>query len=80
MKVSIDGMRHSLTSETNSLGQTIIDLRGELHPGQWLELVENFNSVAQYVGTFNCIYADNMEDFNDLSEKLDVVFIDAENN
>jgi len=73
MKVSIDGLRSNATADVNKLCESIKDLIKDIPDYiDFDEVVEKFNQVANNVGIFNCVFSDDMEDFNDMSEKLKV--------
>ena len=79
-QVSIDGLRKQATHSVNRLALSIRDALEEIDDECILEeLIENFNQVASNVGIFNCLYDNDCEgDFNDLSGRLSVDFIDSE--
>lgn len=76
MKVSIDGLRRSATASMNVLAKTIESLINNLPENQAEELINDYNQAAQYVDIFNCVYSNNIEMFNDLSNEIEVKKLD----
>ncbi|NIT58405.1 MAG: hypothetical protein GWN00_19915 [Aliifodinibius sp.] len=72
MKISIDGMRRSATGSMNALADTISSLLDSLPDWQAEELKESFDEAARNVDIFNCVYRDDDELFNDISEEIEV--------
>ena len=72
MKANFDGMRKTATSDMNKLCSTLQEIveSGTLFDDQLVELIENFNSAAQSVAFFNCLYDDDVE--GDLSDLYDM--------
>ena len=81
MKVDFDGLRGNATSDLNRLSsllsEHVID-NSDIDEWDTEEIVNSFNSLAQSVGIFNCIYQEDIG-LNDLSDKLSVNFLDDGN-
>jgi len=72
MKVSMNGLRTSLTHDTNTLGALLTELLADKDSHIKDVIREAFNDVASTIGTLNCVYNKNDADFIDMSEKLTV--------
>ncbi len=72
MDVSIDGLRRSATGSMNNLADVIESICSQLSDSETEELIEAFDSAATSVDVFNCVYDNSIENFSDLSDKLEI--------
>jgi len=76
MKLSMDGLRRNSTHDfnefSNFLKSILDDIACDVDTDQLIEL---HDQVAQNLGTLNCVFDEENELFNDLSEKLEVNFL-----
>lgn len=73
MIISLDGMRHSLTQNTNELHEVLEMAFEDIEGLTDCDVIRStFNEVALYVGLLNCVFNDADDSFNNLSDKLDV--------
>ena len=75
IKVSGDGMRQNQTNDLNRLREAIVAILDELYNDDKQELIESFDQVACNQNSFNCIYIDDDENFNDISDHYEVELI-----
>ena len=68
MRVSMNGLRRSLTIDANKLGESIKNLT----PDSDYEVVKSFNSLAQDINILNCISDDIDETFSIMPETVKV--------
>lgn len=68
MNVNIDGLRTGLTQDLNRLGNLLEEAfaSGE---GVCEDILDAFDEAAQNANFLNCVYDNENESFNDLSEK-----------
>lgn len=79
MNVNLDGLRNQLTHSFNELSADLDDAisNGEVESFRQDDLIEKLNNVGQMVGVLNCVFDNDNDGFNDLSEKLTVSLIEA---
>lgn len=79
MNVNLDGLRSQLTQAFNELSVDLDDAisNGEVESFRQDDLIEKLNNVGQMVGVLNCVFDNDDDGFNDLSEKLTVSLIEA---
>lgn len=78
MKVSMNGLRRSLT---NSLNELNIELKELLeHKDHYIKerVSECFNDVVSEVGLLNCVFNEQDPDFVDMSENLSLLRLGEE--
>ncbi|WP_149983309.1 hypothetical protein [Pseudoalteromonas rhizosphaerae] len=75
IKVSGDGMRQNQTNDLNRLREAIVTILDELYSFDQQELIESFDQVACNQNSFNCMYSDDDENFNDISDQYEVELI-----
>lgn len=79
MNVNIDGLRRNATGSMNKLADVIESICEEMSGYKIDELKEAFDEAATHVDMFNCVYSDSMENFSDLSDKLDIRRLEPDN-
>lgn len=72
MDVNIDGLRRSATGDMNILANMIESICKVLPDAEAEELIEAFDNAATSVDMFNCVYDTSIENFSDMSEKLNI--------
>ncbi|MFK3873069.1 hypothetical protein [Pseudoalteromonas rhizosphaerae] len=75
IKVSGDGMRQNQTNDLNRLREAIVTILDELYNDDKQELIESFDQVACNQNSFNCMYSDDEENFNDIGDQYEVELI-----
>ena len=75
IKVSGDGMRANQTNDLNRLREAIVTILGELYNDDKQELIDSFDQVACNQNSFNCMYSDDDENFNDIRDQYEVELI-----
>lgn len=75
IKVSGDGMRQNQTRDLNRLREAIVCVLGELYNDDKQELIESFDQVACNQNSFNCMYSDDDENFNDIGDQYEIELI-----
>lgn len=71
----MDHMRWQMTGALNHMGRDLVALLIALPEHEREEMMEAFNDLSGYVGGLNCMYMDNDPQFNDVSEKVEVMDI-----
>lgn len=79
MKVNIDGLRRNATGSMNNLSDVIESICEEMSSYKFDELKEAFDNAACGVDMFNCVYDNSIENFTDLSEKLNIRRLETDN-
>ncbi|MCK5602948.1 hypothetical protein KAR91_13785 [Candidatus Pacearchaeota archaeon] len=79
MNVNIDGLRRNATGDMNNLADVIESICRQLSDSEKEELIEAFDNAATSVDIFNCVYDDSIENFNDLSDKLEIRRLEPDN-
>ncbi len=77
MKVSMNGLRKSLCRDVHSLRDEIVGVLNDDHYEKD-DLTDAMNSVICAVNTFNSVYSEDDEDFQELSNSFDVPLINHE--
>ena len=72
MEVNLDVLRMSATKSMSRLADEIEGLQKYLPEYKDVELKEVFDDAARSVSLFNCVYSDNDDGFNDISEKVKI--------
>ena len=72
MKVSVDGMRRNMTADINWLREAITSVIDELGDNDKQEIIDSFDQVACNQNSFNCMYDDENDDFNDMGDQLEI--------
>lgn len=68
MCVNIDGLREGLTDDLNRLGEALREAFNDSDTVD-IDILEFFDNVAQNVNFLNCVFDNENESFNDMSEK-----------
>ena len=76
MRVSVDGMRRNMTADINWLREAITSVIDELDTDDKQEIIDSFNKVACNQNSFNCMYDDENDDFNDMGDQLEINLLD----
>lgn len=72
MNVNIDGLRKSATGHMNNLANIIESICSQLPKEDSEDLMEAFDNAATDVDIFNCVYNKEIENFSDLSDKIEI--------
>ena len=78
MNVNINGLRRNATGSMNKLADVIEEICRQLSEKDTDELVEAFDDAATSVDIFNCVFDNNIENFSDLSDKLEIRKLETE--
>jgi len=79
MNVNIDGLRRNATGEMNNLADIIERACFHLEEDDKEELIQAFDEAAASVDMFNCVYSDSVENFSNLSDKLNIRRLEVDN-